>query len=143
MIDVTLHNIIRILKLGLVHTNLVYPITKNSHFRLEHNISITLSNGDIIQIYKNFEFDGSSVPRFLWWLFPSYGDFFFAALIHDFLYHTKYKSEALGMKEAQKFADNEMLIWSNKLNNKNFGKKIDNYLRFKAVRWFGKKQYLD
>lgn len=143
MIEVNQENIISLLKAGLIHTNLVYPISKSSHFRLEHYLKITLSSGDVIQIPKNFEFDGSSVPRFLWWAFPSYGDFFFAALIHDYLYYTKQYSDEIGMKAAQKLADEEMLIWSNILNNKNFGKRIDNYLRYKAVRWFGKKQFLD
>jgi hypothetical protein len=36
-----------------------------------------------------------------------------------------------------------MLIWSNILNNRNFGKKIDNYLRYYAVLLFGMKQYKD
>lgn len=143
MLDVDLENIESLLKLGLIKVNLVYPITKSSHFRLENNLSIKLSNGNKILIHKGFEFDGSSSPRFLWWAFPSYGDFFFAAILHDRLYDLKYMADDLGMDYAQKFADEEMLLWSNVLNKKTFGKKVDNYSRYKAVRWFGKKQYLD
>jgi hypothetical protein len=143
MINVDIDNIESLLKLGLIKVNLVYPITKGNHFVLERYLSIKLSDGEIIQMPKKFQFDGSSVPRFLWWCFPSYGDFFFAALLHDYLYNIRYRSDELGMKKAQEFADNEMLLWSNTLNKRNFGKKVDNYLRYKAVRWFGKKQYLD
>lgn len=129
MIEVNFNNIKSHLKLGLIHINMVYPIRKDSHFRVERDIKITLSNDAEIVIPKNFEFDGSSAPRFLWWLFPSYGNFFFASLIHDYLYETKFYK--------QEFADSEMLIWSNVLNSN----KIDNYFRYFAVRLFGKKVY--
>jgi len=137
MIEVNLNNIKSHLKLGLIHINMVYPIRKDAHFRVDAPIKVTLSNDAVIYIEKNFEFDGSSSPKFLWWLFPSYGNFFFAALVHDFLYVKQYMKEEIGVKEAQKFADNEMLAWSNKLNNN----KLDNLLRFWAVRLFGKKVY--
>ena len=137
MIHVTIHNIKNYLYNGKIPINMVYPIRKNAHFRLDESLKITLSNDAEIIIPKNFEFDGSSSPRFLWWLFPSYGNFFFGALIHDYLYVNQYMQTYIGYKEAQKFADNEMLIWSNKLNNN----KLDNLLRFYAVRLFGKKVY--
>jgi len=143
MLDVDIDNIKSLLKLGLIKINLVYPITKSSHFRIENNLSITLSDGSAIIIPKGFEFDGSSAPRFLWWFFPSYGNFFFAAVVHDYLYHIKYLSEEIGVNLAKEFADKEMLTWSNLLNDSNFGKRIDNKLRYLAVKWFGKKQYLD
>jgi len=141
MLDIDLHNIETSLKLGLVRLCIVYPITKKSHFRLLNNVSVKLSNDAVIIIQKDFQFDGSSVPRFMWWAFPSYGDFFFAALIHDYLYHTKYMAKEIGMKAAQEFADKEMLLWSNRLNKRNLGKTLDNYLRYYAVRLFGKKVY--
>lgn len=141
MLDINLHTIERNLKLGLVRFSPVYPITKKSHFKLLGSLKITLSNHMDIVIPKDFQFDGSSSPRFLWWLFPSYGDFFFAALIHDYLYQHKYMSESLGDKYAKRFADEEMLIWSNRINDRNIGKIIDNYLRYYAVRWFGKRVY--
>lgn len=141
MIDVNLNNARSILGLGLIQFNIVYPMTKKSHFRLKNNLSVKLSNDAVIAIPKEYEFDGSSAPRFLWWLFPSYGDFFFAALVHDYLYTIKYMSNDIGDKYAQEFADKEMFLWSNVVNNKNIGKIIDNYLRFKAVRWFGKKEF--
>jgi len=141
MLDVNLHTIKSELSVGLIRLNIVYPMTKKSHFRLLNNLSVTLSNDSTIIIPKDFEFDGSSAPRFLWWLFPSYGDFFFAALVHDWLYQNKYMSEDLGDKYAQKFADKEMLIWSNRINDRHFGKMVDNYCRYYSVRIFGKKVY--
>ena len=90
MLDVTIYNIKSLLRLGFVKVIPVYPITKESHFRLIVPLKIVLSNGFEIVIPKDFEFDGSSAPRFIWWIFPSYGDFFFAALIHDYLYSIKY-----------------------------------------------------
>lgn len=142
MLGTDLKNIDSHLRLGLITLSIVYPITKKRHFRLLKTLSIELSNNDIIVIPKDFEFDGSSSPRFLWWLFPSYGDFFFGALIHDWMYQTNYLSDEVGVKFAQKFADDEMYLWSSKLNKRNLGKRIDNWMRWKAVRLFGKKVYI-
>ena len=36
-------------------------------------------------IPKGFVFDGASVPRILWWLFPPAGRYMVAALLHDYL----------------------------------------------------------
>ena len=142
MIEVNLNTIQRKLIEGLISVSIVYPMTKKSHFRLSEGVSVTLSNQDVIDIPKGFQFDGSSSPRFLWWLFPSYGDFFFAAIIHDYMYQIRYMEKRIGQKEAQKFADHEMLKWSNLINDKNIFKTLDNYLRFYAVRLFGKKVYI-
>jgi len=143
MLDVNIYNAKSLLGLGLIKVIPVYPINKEAHFRLIHDLRVILSDGREIIIPKDFEFDGSSSPRFIWWLFPSYGDFFFAALLHDYLYSIRYLSEEIGLSLAQKYADDEMLIWSNALNSKTYWRLLDNSLRHKAVRWFGKKQYLD
>jgi hypothetical protein len=140
---ITRKNVVDYLEKGLVKTSMVYPITKDAHYIVEEELTIKLSDEEIIKIPKGFIFNGSSSPRFLWWLFPSYGDFFFAAIIHDYLYSIRFKSNEINIKLAKKFADKEMLIWSNIINKRNFGKKIDNYLRYYAVLLFGMKQYLD
>ena len=85
-----------------------------------------LSNGEVITIAEGFETDLSSVPKILWGIFPPYGNFLLAALVHDYLYVTKYKDD-------RAFADKEMLIVSNKIHNN----KIDNYLSYYAVVLFG------
>jgi hypothetical protein len=140
---ITRENVAEYLKNGMVKTSMVYPITSEKHYIVLEELTIKLSNEEIIKIPKGFTFNGSSSPRFLWWLFPPYGDFFFAAIIHDYLYHIRFKSDEINIKLAKKFADKEMLIWSNIINKRNFGKKVDNYLRYYAVLWFGMKQYKD
>jgi len=140
---ITKTNVREYLKNGLVKTSMIYPITKDSHYVVLEELIIKLSNEEIIKIPKGFKFNGSSSPRFLWWLFPPYGDFFFAAIIHDYLYHIKYKSTEINIKLAKKIADKEMLIWSNIINKRNFAKIVDNYSRYYAVLLFGMKQYKD
>jgi len=135
---VTIENIERYLLFSGLVLSPVYPITKWEHFEIQEPIKVELSNGEIINIPHGFTFDGSSAPRFIWNLFPSYGDFLFAALIHDFMYKTDYKRKELGTYKAQKFADDEMLIWSNLLHSN----KIGNKLRHLAVRIFGKNIYI-
>lgn len=102
--------------------------------RLMSPLYIELSNGELIIIPQGFEWDLSSVPRFLWGHLPPEGDFELASLIHDFLYITKPKWSS------QKFADDEMLLWSkvvsgtaSKWSLRNF----DNQIRYIAVRIFG------
>jgi hypothetical protein len=143
MLDINTHTIKDHLKNNLIKLSMVYPMTRKSHFVLIESLSITLTNSDVIEIPKGFRFDGSSAPRFIWWIFPSYGDFFFAALVHDYLYQTRYMSDRIGTKRAQEFADKEMLRWSKIINKRNIGKTIDNYLRFYAVRLFGRKIFIN
>ena len=140
---ITKDNVVEYLNNNLVKTSMIYPITKESHYIVLEELTIKLSDESIIKIPKGFTFNGSSSPRLLWWLFPPYGDFFFAAIIHDYLYHIRYKSSEMDIKLAKKLADKEMLIWSNILNKRNFGKRLDNKLRYYAVKWFGMKQYKD
>lgn len=89
-------------------------------------IEVSLSDGSLLKIPIGFETDLSTVPKILWGVFPPFGDFLLAAIVHDYLYITK-------DKRGRKFADKEMLRLSN-LHNKN---KVDNYIRFFAVRMFG------
>jgi hypothetical protein len=130
------NNVVEMLSSGAVKTSVVYPITRDRHFVVTKETNVELSDGKIITIPKGFVFNGSSSPRFLWWIFPSYGNFFFAALVHDYLYDIRYKFD-------KKYADKEMLFWSNLVNKRNFAKVIDNYMRYYAVALFGRKQYLD
>lgn len=134
-------NVQQFLRTHGIRVQMVYPIY-SKHFELLHSIKIVLSNGEDIVIEKGFRFDGSSVPRCLWWIFPSYGDFFLAALIHDWCYINDYKRIEWGTDRAREFADKEMLYWSQLTNTKSIFKTWDNYLRYYAVKWFGKKVYV-
>jgi len=98
------------------------------------DIKLKISTGEEITIKAGFKTDLSSVPRFLWPLFPPYGDFLPAAIVHDWMYINDFKRGELGAEKARKFADYQMLFLSRKYNPKN---PIDNYIRFIAVRLFG------
>ena len=135
---VTIDNCREFMINGGLKTSFIYPIKEWEHFRIEDEITIKLSNKEIIVIPVGFIFDGSSSPNYLRGLFPRYGDFILAALIHDFCYKTDYKMKEMGAFAAQRFADDEMLLWSMVLHNNSFGNK----LRWKAVRWFGKSTYI-
>ena len=99
---------------------------KGKKWEVEEPIVVKLSNEYFITIPKGFRTDLSSVPKILWGIFPPFGNFLLASIVHDYLYVIKYKSN-------RAFCDKEMLIISNKLNKN----KIDNYLRYWAVRLFG------
>lgn len=106
--------------------------TKYKWILLE-SIDVVLSNGEAITVPDGLKTDLSSSPRLLWGIFPPYGDFLLAAIVHDYLYIYKFKANELGNYQAQKFADKQMLYLSN-IYSKN---KVGNYLRYLAVRLFG------
>lgn len=116
-------------------------VENDKYFVVLKDITIELTDGERIKIRKGFRFDGSSVPKWLRGIFPTYGPFLIAALIHDWMYVKDYRRNYMGLRDAQKFADNEMLLWSMVLNNRNWLAKLDNKLRYRAVRMFGKKVY--
>lgn len=105
--------------------------TSWNRYVLENDITIKLSNSDIITIPKGFKYDLSSSPRFLWSILPPDGDFAIGALIHDYLYVNKLYN--------RKFNDLEMLKWSIVMNGtrKISLRNIDNYTRYYGVRLFG------
>lgn len=142
MVQIDRYNVIENLISGSVLKIVpIYPINRRNHWKVVDAFTVELSNGGVIYIKKGFEFDGSSSPRFLWSIFPSFGNFLLAACIHDWLYKNHYLSEHLGNNVAQKVADDEMYFWSKILNSQTRLKRLDNYLRFKAVRFFGKHVY--
>ncbi|MBK9160116.1 MAG: DUF1353 domain-containing protein [Nitrosomonadales bacterium] len=49
----------------------------------------TEGSGDTINVPVNFRTDFASTPRFLWVIFPPWGKYGNAAVIHDFLYWTR------------------------------------------------------
>lgn len=107
-------------------------VTGNKYYRLLKALDIELRDGTMINIPVGFEWDLSSVPRFLWGIFPPDGDFELAVLIHDYLYINKIKS--------RKFADEEMFAWSKAVAgtpDRNAWSDIDNWIRYAFVRLFG------
>jgi len=48
------------------------------------------NSGDFITVPKGFVTDGASIPRIFWSIVgPPWGDYGYAAIVHDFLYHTQ------------------------------------------------------
>jgi len=98
----------------------------NKYWKVEKAIKVVLSDGSDLEVPKGFKTDLSTVPKLLWGIFPPYGNFIIAAIVHDYLY-------VIQDERGKAFADREMLCLSNKHNNN----KVDNYLRYLAVRIFG------
>lgn len=109
--------------------SMVSDLFDRPKYILLEDLSIQLTNGDIIVIPKGFVWDLSSVPRFLWGLFPPDGNFELASLIHDFLY--KYKLYP------REFCDIEMFTWSKAVAG-TIGRDTladyDNWIRYAGVR---------
>lgn len=135
----SLHNVAReLLNDEAVQVRYIYSNITPKYWVLTKDIDIELSTGTRIVIPAGFTTDFCTVPKLLWGLFPPYGDFLLASIIHDYLYiHRPYTSRAL--------ADKEMLLWSKALNGdrgydraiKYYWKRFDNYLRYWCVRAFG------
>lgn len=113
----------------------VYGSNNINRYKLINPISVKLTTGQIIHIHSGFEWDLASSPRILWAIIVPDSDAEIAFLIHDYLY----KYNVLPRKQC----DDEMLTWSNVTNGtiKWSLRKIDNYLRYYAVRLFGKSAY--
>ena len=106
-----------------------------NYYRLVEPLDILLTTGDIIVVPKDFVWDLASSPKIIHNIISSDSDAELAFLIHDYLYRTKFLS-----KEK---SDKEMLLWSIALNGTQRWsfKNIDNYLRYWAVKLFGRKSY--
>lgn len=108
----------------------IYSWSSTKYWYTKKEIRVRLSEqygNALLTIPTGFCTDLSSVPRGLWSVYSPYGDFLLAAIIHDFLYVQNIGTRAM--------ADKEMLIWSNVVNSDH---KINNYIRYSAVRVFGK-----
>jgi hypothetical protein len=106
-------------------------------WELTDDLKHVLHNGAEIIIPKGFKTDLSSTPKFLWGLLPPYGDFLLSAIVHDWLYVSDYQRKKIGSKRAREFADKEMYLIASELHDN----KVDNWLRWKGVRLFGKGVY--
>lgn len=109
----------------------------DNSWEVNENLSVTLSNGDIIVIPKGFKTDFSSVPEFLWGILKPFGDFILAPIVHDYLYRNDYKVKTLGWYKARLFADREMLYISRITNSRKWHNRLDNNVRYLFVRLFG------
>ena len=72
---------------------------------LWQDFKIEVAGGDgkvtIITVPKGFVFDGSTIPRLLWWIYPpGYDPAYRAATVHDYLY------SRLWTQYTKQYADN-------------------------------------
>ena len=111
---------------NVIQLSYIYSYRSRRYWRLLSDIEIELSNGQPVVIKAGYYTDLSSSPKWLWSMFPPFGDFLLAALIHDWLY-----SNNIGSRED---ADLEMFYLSQAVN----GNELDNVIRYNAVRCFGK-----
>ena len=58
-----------------------------SKCRLLSPLSYITRDRWIVAVPKGFVTDGASVPRVLWNIFPPWGEYARAAVVHDWLYH--------------------------------------------------------
>jgi len=90
-----------------------------------------LANEDIV-IPDRFVSDGASVPRPLWWLFPPFGRYLWAAIVHDWLCKEGAKGRCrYNHKQAAAIFREAMRVLG-------VGAVSRNAMYF-AVRWFGPK----
>lgn len=111
----------------LIIQSYIYSDKSQKYWKIQKPITVTLSNGKIINIEKGFTYDMSTVPKWLWSFVRPCNDALLAYLIHDKLYSIQDPSMT------RKQVDQEMLYWSNIINDNKF----DNKLRYYIVRLLG------
>lgn len=80
---------------------------------------------EVINVPVGFVTDFASVPRPLWWLFPKWGKYGNAAVIHDYLYWDQRCSKK---KADLIFREAMGVLGVNKLTS---------YILYRSVFWFG------
>lgn len=125
---VTKDNVIEQLETDeLIVQSYVYSNKSQKYWKIQQPITVTLSNGKVINIPKGFVYDMSTVPKWLWSIVRPFNDGLFGYLVHDRLYVIRDHSMT------RKQCDDEMLFWTNLTNDNKF----DNKLRYIFVRAFG------
>ena len=102
------------------------------------DMEFTLRDGSKITVPAGFETDLCSVPPILSGFMRPYPSTVKAYILHDYLYVNDIRRQEMGDKANKKWCDEEMLHQANLINPQ---MKIDNKLRYLAVKYFGKKVY--
>ena len=104
---------------------IITPLGKKT-WQLYEDFSLYSKTVDaVIKVEKGFISDLASVPKYLWAIFPPFGEYTEAAVIHDGLYRYKIYDR----KTSDEIFYELMLDY--KVN------KVRAWIMFKAVRWFG------
>lgn len=106
----------------------VSPLSDGQNWVIKKDFGYAVGSEDskeVVDVPIGFVTDFASVPRPLWWLFPKWGKYGNAAVIHDYLYwdqrYNKKKAdlifrEAMGVLGVNKFTS---------------------YILYRSVFWFG------
>ena len=115
--------------------DLSYTFNEKLPWKLNEDLELKLSNSDIALIPKGLRTNFASVPRFLWGIFPPYGQDIMAFLFHDYVYiRGHYQSHnRIIIHMTRKQADIEMLEQQRKVGISPFRY----YPMYWAVRLFG------
>lgn len=119
--------------------SLYQDLEKPWRWQLTQAVTIFLSNGYELTIPAGYITDFATVPRLLRGVVATQGNHTLAALIHDWLYDTKYDGDLGNWKRDRKFADMEMLMWMEHCDSS----KIKRYTIYTAVRVGGRKWWLN
>ena len=87
----------------------VSPLGDGIFWMLQESMSYDVGSegsGNTVNVPGGFITDFASVPRPLWWLFPKWGRYGNAAVIHDFLYWDQSRSR----KEADDIFSEGMIV---------------------------------
>lgn len=112
---------------SLIVQSYVYSDKSSKFWKIREPLTVQLSTGKIINIPRDFYYDMSTVPKWLWSITRPYNDGLFGYLVHDCLYVIR------NHKLTRKEVDREMLFWTNITNSNKF----DNYFRYVIVRLVG------
>ena len=107
------------------------------HWRIEEDFHYSI-NGQEYIVPKNFEFDGASVPRLLWFFLSPVGILLIGGLVHDYgyMYATLMKKDGSNIGyQSQKFHDElfrDICIEINGFTLLNYGA----YYTLRLVGWY-------
>ena len=107
------------------------------HWKTLTDLEIQLSDGYILKIPKGYVWDGASVPKILWFIFPPIDDGLLGDLIHDKLWEDKqaqFHYFNYNTYKARKFADKERMRWR-KAHAQD--KKVFNFISNLVIRLIG------
>lgn len=96
--------------------------------------------GQTITIPARYRTNFASVPRILWPLIPAMGAYWYAALVHDWLYDTKEGKALFGARNARLRTDLEFYNLMVEACPESFYR---NWLMYAAVRIRGHKRWQD
>ncbi len=114
--------------------------TKPDRWRLERSVTYQTRQQGKITVPCGYVTDFASVPMLLWGIFPPIGKANRACLLHDWWYDNRLFQEELGMYEARKRADEELL---ERLNAVEPTKWVRNQCMYLACRWFGRSWWVN